>query len=340
MIKYTSGNIFVEPVQAIVNTVNCVGVMGQGLALQFKQKYPQNFLQYKKACKKNELQLKKMFVHSTGCDLPQYIINFPTKQHWRGVSKLQDIEGGLDDLLQVLQEYKISSIALPPLGCGLGGLSWSQVKPIIDKKLASQGDVYVVVFEPQKNIRSALLPTKPPAMTPGRAVLVELMHAYLKGLLDPFVTLLEVHKLMYFMQEAGEDLKLRFVKHHYGPYASNLRHVLQRVEGHFIKGYQSECDAPSERLHLTQNSLQKAEHVLKTHHATKNNLDKVVDLIEGFETSTGLELLATVHWLIKHESVAPQSIVSYVHNWSARKQQFSPNQINLAYKILRQKTWL
>lgn len=341
MIKYTTGNIFLESAQALVNTVNCVGVMGQGLALQFKKKFPNNFLQYKKACKHKNVQLKKMFVYSTGSYVPQYIINFPTKQHWRGSSKIEDISEGLDDLVQVLQSQNITSIAIPPLGCGLGGLNWVQVKKLIDQKLAHLQNIHIVVFEPQKTHFKAIeASTPPPNMTPGRAVLVQLMHAYLKGLLDPFITLLEVHKLMYFMQEAGETLKLRFVKHHYGPYANNLRHVLKRVEGHFIKGYQAEHDVPNERLHLIDGAVQHAHQVLEQNTKTREHLNKVVNLIDGFETSTGLELLATVHWLIQKESVDPEHIVDQVHAWNIKKQSFSPQRIQLAHKVLKNKGWI
>ncbi len=121
MIEYKTGNILTEDTEALVNTVNCVGIMGRGLALQFKKTYPDNYNAYKKACNRKEMQPGKMFVFSiTGSTRPQYIINFPTKQHWRGNSKLEDIKIGLLALAKELEQRKIRSVAIPPLGCGLG----------------------------------------------------------------------------------------------------------------------------------------------------------------------------------------------------------------------------
>ena len=181
-----------------------------------------------------------MFVFETGAlTNPRYIINFPTKRHWRGNSRIEDIDAGLKDLVTVIRERDIRSIAVPPLGAGLGGLEWSEVRPRIEKALLGFNDLDVVVFaprgapEPERMIRGREVPK----MNPERAVLVGLMNRYLNGLLDPFVTLLEVHKLMYFMQEAGQRLRLRYTEGPYGPYAENLRHLLNEVEGHFISGY-------------------------------------------------------------------------------------------------------
>jgi O-acetyl-ADP-ribose deacetylase (regulator of RNase III) len=148
MIEYKTGDIFANDAQAIVNTVNCVGVMGKGLALQYKNKFPQNFKEYAKACKEELVQPGKMFVHQTGQPTnPKFIINFPTKRHWRDKSKIEDIQNGLDDLIQVIEKLNISSISVPPLGSGLGGLDWQIVKQIIEQKLASE-DCKIIVFEP------------------------------------------------------------------------------------------------------------------------------------------------------------------------------------------------
>ena len=222
MIKYKSGNILEDDSEALVNTVNCVGVMGRGIALQFKHAYPENFKAYLKACKNEEVKPGRMLVFETGqLSNPRYIINFPTKRHWRGKSRMEDIQSGLSALVDTIYSYNIRSIAIPPLGSGLGGLNWTDVKTRIDTALQSLTDVQISVYEPQgapateKMVYSRDVPT----MTTGRAVLVELISRYLDGLLDPFVTLLEVHKLMYFMQEAGEPLRLNYQKGSYGPYA-------------------------------------------------------------------------------------------------------------------------
>ena len=199
MITLTHGDILRDDSEAIVNTVNCVGVMGRGIALQFRNAYPGNFKAYEQACQRGEVQPGRMFVYETGeLSPPRYIINFPTKRHWRGKSRMEDIESGLAALVNVLREQKIRSVAIPPLGSGLGGLDWAQVKPRIEAALADLGDLRVTVYEPRgapdtdKMVHNRAVPK----MTAGRAALVELMRHYLSGLLDPFVTLLEVHKLI------------------------------------------------------------------------------------------------------------------------------------------------
>ena len=220
MIRFTTGDILAEDAEALVNTVNCVGVMGRGIALQFKKAFPENFRVYADACARGEVQPGRMFVFETGAlTNPRFIINFPTKRHWRGNSRIEDINAGLKDLATVIRAHEIHSIAVPPLGAGLGGLEWSEVRPRIEKALRGFNDLDVVVFEPrgapaaERMVRGREVPR----MSPERAVLVGLMNRYLNGLLDPFVTLLEVHKLMYFMQEAGQRLRLRYTEGPTGP---------------------------------------------------------------------------------------------------------------------------
>ena len=237
MIEYRTGDILQADAEALVNTVNCVGIMGRGVALQFKNAYPDNFNAYAAACAREELQPGRMFVFETGQLSPKYIINFPTKRHWRGKSRMEDIESGLAALAEEIRRRRIGSVALPPLGSGLGGLDWRDVRPRIEAALGGLTEVHVMVFEPHTASQIVTRSHNVPKMSAGRAALVVLMYRYLGGLMDPFVTLLEVHKLMYFMQEAGEPLKLRFRKALYGPYAENLRHVLHAVEGHLVSGY-------------------------------------------------------------------------------------------------------
>ena len=237
MIKYVTGDLLAADSEALVNSVNCVGVIGRGVALAFKRRFPENFKAYKVACDWGALQPGRMFVFETGELMPHFIINFPTKQHWRGRSRLADIDSGLSALVAEIERHRIYSIALPPLACGLGGLEWTEVKPRIHRALAGLPDLDTLVFEPYatNSVEVPLPAPKRPAMTPGRAALLGLMHRYLIGLAEPFVTLLEVHKLLYFMQEAGEPLRLRYVKASDGPYAENLRHVLQALDGHYLE---------------------------------------------------------------------------------------------------------
>ena len=235
MISYTSGDILKADAEALVNTVNCVGVMGRGIALQFKNAFPENFGAYARACQKKEVLPGKMFVYRTGTlTTPYFIINFPTKRHWRGKSRLEDIDSGLQDLVDVIRHYGIRSIAIPPLGSGLGGLDWSVVRSRIEAALTPLADVSIIIYEPNGAPEADKMVHRRdvPAMTPVRAVLVSLMARYLRGLLDPFVTLIEVHKLLYFMQVSGEVLRFSFTPAPHGPYAQNLRHLLHAIEGY------------------------------------------------------------------------------------------------------------
>ena len=344
MIEYKVGNILTEDAEAIINTVNCVGVMGRGIALQFKKAFPENFTAYASACKREEVQPGHMFVYDMGgLTHPRYIVNFPTKRHWRGKSRMADIESGLSALVSEIRDRGIQSIAIPPLGSGLGGLEWSEVRTRIEQAMAGLEGVRVIVFEPkgapaaEKMVRNREVPN----MTPGRAALVELMHRYLGGLLDPFVTLLEVHKLMYFMQEAEQPLRLKFKQAHYGPYAENLSHVLNAIEGHMVSGYADGGDAPDKPLKLVPGAIDEASAFLEKNVETRARFDRVTKLVEGFESPFGLELLATVHWVMKHENTRSlDEVVQRVHAWNTHKKQFSPRQIGLAMDVLSKQGWV
>lgn len=344
MIEYKTGNIFTEDVDALVNSVNCVGFMGRGIALQFKHAFPENFEAYAEACKRREVQPGRMFVYETGqMTRPRYIVNFPTKRHWRGKSRMEDIESGLDALAREIERRNIRSIAVPPLGSGLGGLAWADVRSRIESALGGLDGVRVVAFEPDPALddKRAVHATKPPKMTNARAVLVTLIHRYLGGLLDPEVTLLEIHKLMYFMQKAGEPLNLRFEKAHYGPYAGNLRHMLHPIEGHLVSGYADGGDAPGKPIDLVPGAVEKARAFLEDNPETRTRFQRVSDLVEGFESAFGLELLATVHWVAaERPSADVQAIIADIYAWNPRKRQFSPRQISLAIRTLKDKGWI
>lgn len=344
MIEYRSGSILTEDVEALVNTVNCVGVMGRGIALQFKNAFPENYRAYAVACGRGEVVPGRMFVYETMAMInPRYIINFPTKRHWKGKSRLEDIETGLTALKQELRERGIRSIAIPPLGCGLGGLDWNEVRPRIETALSEFPELRAVVYEPQGYPAEARMnvSTDVPRMTPGRAALVSLIERYLDGLLDPFITLLEVHKLMYFLQEAGEPLRLRYVKADYGPYAENLRHVLHAIEGHLTVGYQDGGDAPGKQISLVPAALDDSARFLSDKPETRKRIERVADLVDGFETPFGLELLSTVHWVIRQEGAAgTDEVIDSMYRWNERKKQFSPRQIKIAIDALSRHGWV
>ncbi len=341
MIEYTTGDLLKSDAEAVVNTVNCVGVMGRGIALQFKKAFPDNFKAYKSACDRDEVRPGEMFIFARQNLIgPKYIINFPTKRHWKGKSRIEDIELGLKALAKDVVKLKIRSVAVPPLGSGLGGLHWPDVRARIEDALGSVNDLKVIVYEP-KGAPDVVKSRDVPNMTPGRAALVALMDRYLSGLMDPFVSLLEVHKLMYFMQEAGQPLKLNYTKARYGPYAENLRHVLNKVEGHFTAGYQDGGDQPDKQLELVPGAISDAKVYLAHEPDVLKRFDRVANLVEGFETPFGLELLASVHWVAKHEGATQvDDAIARVHAWNNTKQKFTPRQIEIAMKSLEQKGWL
>lgn len=342
--RFAKGDLLKADAEAVVNTVNCVGVMGRGIALQFKNAFPENFKAYAAACKREEVRPGRMFVFETGTITnPKYIINFPTKRHWKGKSRMEDIESGLTALVREIRDRRIDSVAIPPLGSGLGGLDWLEVRQRIDTAMSGFDGVEVIVFEPSgaPEAKAMMRSRIGPKMTPGRAALVALMHRYLGGMMDPFVTLLEVHKLMYFMQEAGQPLKLRYGKHHYGPYAQNLGLVLSAIEGCFVSGYADGGDRPDKPLELIPGALEDAGAFLAGDRDTNARIERVGDLVAGFETPFGLELLSTVHWVVKHEGAGTaRTTVAKVHAWNERKKRYSPRQIALALRTLDQKGWL
>lgn len=342
VIEYKHGDILREDAEALINTVNCVGIMGRGIALQFKNAFPENFKAYVRACRKNEVQPGKLFVFETGqLTNPRYIINFPTKRHWRGKSRIEDIEAGLKALVDTIRKYNIHSVAIPPLGSGLGGLDWSVVKVHIEEMLQTLSSVRVIIYEPNGVQEKIAYIRDVPAMTPGRAALVELINRYLNGLLEPFVTLLEVHKLMYFMQEAGEPLKLKYRKALYGPYAENLRHVLNAIEGHLVCGYSDGGDKPDKQLKLVPGAIEDASRFLEQHSDTRERFNRVAELVEGFESPFGLELLSTVHWVMTQDNaISLEDVIRCTYEWNDRKRQFTPRQIALAIDVLSGRGWV
>lgn len=348
MIEIGSGNLLEVSADALVNTVNCDGFMGKGIALQFKQAFPRNFKVYEQACQAGEVVPGKMLVFDNGGLLrPRFIINFPTKRHWRNKSRIDDIASGLKALVHEVRRLQIRSIAVPPLGCGLGGLNWREVRPMIEAAFAELPEVRVIMFEPKGTPDAKTMPvgTDRPKMTPARALFVKLMEAY--SALDYSRTLLEVQKLAYFLQAAGESLRLKYEPGHYGPYAPNLNKVLEVMEGHFIRGY-GDSQKPGAEIELLPGATEEAGEFLLGKDESKKRLAAVGQLIEGFETPYGMELLATVHWVAHHggpghqrSATVPTEAVVQVHEWNPRKKQiFKPEHIHIAWKQLSDLGWI
>jgi O-acetyl-ADP-ribose deacetylase (regulator of RNase III) len=340
VVEFVTGNLFDADVAALVNTVNTKGVMGKGVALQFKRAFPANFKAYKSACDAGEVQLGRMFVTQTDrLENPRFIINFPTKGHWKSRSRLADVESGLQDLRRVLTDCEIASVAVPPLGCGLGGLDWDEVRPRIEAALADL-PVRVLVFEPTgAPAADRMVEARPrPAMTPFRATLVWSLSRYL--LPGEAASPLEIQKLLYLLQEAGVPLRLEFAKSHYGPYADAARHAVINLEGHFVTGF---GDGTGDRsVRLLPGALDEAEKALVEDPETLERYRRVERLIDGFETPYGLELLATTHWVATREGAGdPEAATGLVRAWSDRKERlFTSNHVTKAWERLDDGGWL
>jgi O-acetyl-ADP-ribose deacetylase (regulator of RNase III) len=345
-IRLTHGDLLKQnDVDAIVNTVNCVGVMGKGIALQFKNKWPANNLAYEHACKDGQVKLGKMFVFdSGGLVKPNFIINFPTKGHWRAKSDINSIRDGLTDLVEQVRRLNIKSIAIPPLGCGNGGLEWSDVRPMIEKAFEPLQNIDVRLFEPvgAPNAKTMEVRTKKPKMTPGRAAILKVLDTY--RALGYGLSKIEVQKLAYFLQEAGQPLKLKFEAREYGPYSDQLRHVLNTMEGHYIRGVgDGVVDAEIEPM---PNALAEADTFLQNDNeglGLNHHVARVEQLIDGFQSPYGMELLATVYWVANNEPFArnPSEAVTAVHQWNERKRQLmQPEHVEIAWNRLMNEGWI
>ena len=338
-----SGDLLKERPEAIVNTVNCVGVMGKGIALQFKQRWPQNFKAYEAACKHKEVKPGKMFIYDLGeWEKPRFIINFPTKVHWRGDSKIEYIKSGLRDLVRQVERLKIRSIALPPLGCGSGGLDWSDVKRLIFAAFEKHPEIEVDLFEPKGAPRPREMAnlTEKPSMTPARAAIIRVISIYHE--MEYGLSKIEVQKLAYFLEQAGEPLKLDFVKHNYGPYSDKLRHVLKALDGHYLVGVGD--FAGESEIALLPGARSAADEFIRTRgdKALADHVQRVENLIAGFETPYGMELLATVHWVATQEPKASSidQAIFAVYEWNQRKKAIlQEDHIRIAWERLGEQGW-
>ena len=344
-IHLTTGDLLKQTdVDAIVNTVNCVGVMGKGIALQFKNKWPDNFVAYQAACKAGQVRPGRMMVFDAGAYAqPHYIINFPTKDHWRGKSQLAFIRDGLQDLVAQVRALGIQSIAVPPLGCGNGGLNWAEVRPLIESAFAALPDVDVRLFEPgdAPAPKTMEVRTHRPKMTPGRAAILKSIETYRD--LNYGLTKIEVQKLGYFLQAAGQNLGLQFEKHLYGPYSEQLRHALNRMEGHFIVGL-GDGNVDSE-IEPAPDALAEADAFLAQNPdpAIHQRLQRLHALIDGFQSPYGMELLSTVHWVAIHDEGVTSAADAHeaIGQWNARKKQLmQPTHVEAAWARLVTTGWL
>jgi O-acetyl-ADP-ribose deacetylase (regulator of RNase III) len=322
--KYITGNLLEADVEALVNTVNTVGVMGKGIALQFKERFPVNFKIYAAACKKGEVQTGKMLVVKENTMSGQKtIINFPTKTEWFKKSQYNYIEEGLKDLVKVIKELEIKSIAIPPLGCGNGGLKWDKIKDLMNKYLSDLKDVDIMVFEPNDAVKEILQKEqqkKDVELRPGRAMLLYALYNYEK--LGETATIFAANKLAYFLQKSGEPLRLQFVPYTYGPYAQAVEKVLYALNGKYLIGMEQMKARAFEPLQLNWEKYDEVEKYIKSNldAAQQQRLKNLFEIIQGFETTLSLEILASIHFLLSENSKLTQSdLLQKIQSWNDRK---------------------
>ena len=322
--------------------------MGKGIALQFKRAFPANFHAYRAACARGEVRLGQVWTFDNAVlGLRRYILNFPTKGHWRGRSRLEDIAAGLDSLVQVVNERAITSIAIPALGCGNGGLRWSAVRPLIEATADRMPDVRVLVLPPEGAPAPAAMPNAMPAptLTPLRAVPLIAIARYLdRARLQEVregISELEIQKLAYFLQVLGTPLKLAFTRGTYGPYAPSLGHVLDSLEGHYLSGI-DDRSAPVTQfapINPLPRSVEAAETALRGEDEIARRIDKLLELVESFETPYSLELLATVHFASVQapRTAEPAELADRVASWSLSKaRMFTDKHVQVAAARLRE----
>lgn len=314
--------------EALVNTVNTDGIMGKGIALQFKNMFPDNFKIYAKACKNKEIGIGKLLTTEEESLLggKKIIINFPTKTSWRKPAEYTYIEEGLKDLVKIIQERKIKSIAIPPLGAGNGGLNWNKVKLILEKYLTGL-DCEIHIYEPSAVIQEVLKKERV-KLTPARAMLLAVLYDLVRN--GEFVSEFTAEKIAYFLQRFGakDIFKLEYQPNFYGPYSGKVKHVLYYLNGSYIMGYSSKDKKPFEELGLVQDAevdvngfLNKPENI-----EYKSIVEKTKNFLTGFYSTFGLELLSTIDFIIADKKVnTVEDITSQLQQWSNRKKTLFSN---------------
>lgn len=340
---YKNGDMFATSADAIINTVNCVGVMGKGVALQFKNRWPENFKAYKAACLKKQLHPGKMFVFENGDMLGslesdyKYLINFPTKNHWRSKSKIEYIDEGLEDLVSVIRHYDIKSICIPPLGCGNGGLDWNLVRPKIEHALSEESlSRNIFIFGPRIKEDIPEYENIPINMTFQRALFLRVLGDF-ESYFGGGYTKISLQKIVYFLQVLGVNFEVKFTKNIYGPYSSTLARALIAMSD--AKAL-IDSDIEAETVRTSASGYSVASDYLENDQLDLANSisEKLSQLISGFESSFGLELLASVHYLaINHEMRDLSELTVQLHDWSERKQNlFSKDVVSNALERLKE----
>lgn len=324
MIKFIKGNLLETDAEALVNTVNTVGIMGKGIALQFKNQFPENFKIYSKACKNNEFNIGDLIITEENSLLhndKKIIINFPTKTDWRKPSEYTYIEKGLKSLVEYLNSSKIKSIAIPPLGAGHGGLKWEVVRKMMEFYFRDLNQFEIIIYQPNDAIEEVLKKERV-KLTPARAMLLFVLFDLVKN--GEFVSEFAAEKVAYFLQRFGadKDFKLNFQPYFYGPYSSKVKHVLYYLNGSYLTGYSSKDKKPFEEIGIKLNTEIDVNHFLNL---TENKeylkiANKTKDFLQGYYSNFALELLSSVDFIMTSKKIKnPDIIAKELYNWSDRK---------------------
>lgn len=325
MITFARGNLLEADVEAVVNTVNTVGIMGKGIALMFKEQFPNNFEAYARACKSGDVRIGQMFV-TENKELfgPRWIINFPTKTHWRAKTKIEWIERGLSDLVRVIRECDIRSIAIPPLGCGNGGLDWNQVRPLVVSAFENTDGVDAIIFEPTSKYQNVAKRTGVERLTPARALVAEIVRRYC--LLGIDCSILEVQKLGWFLErgvyrfQVKNQLNFDFEANKYGPYSHNLTKLLDSLDGSYLHCDKRLADAdPLDLIWFNEAKHDRMQAYLNSSAGKEYTevLEWASTVIDGFESPLGMEILATVDWMVQQDEFEPtvERIMAGLKDW-------------------------
>ncbi|MGF6455234.1 type II toxin-antitoxin system antitoxin DNA ADP-ribosyl glycohydrolase DarG [Pseudomonas frederiksbergensis] len=304
MIRLTTGNILESTADAIVNTVNCEGYMGKGIAYQFKLEFPLNFDSYAQTCKQKLLKPGKLHIFQENGKI---IINFPTKDKWRAKSKYEYIEDGLKTLKTALKEWGISSISIPPLGCGNGGLEWGKVKDIIFAELADESDVDIILYEPSKSYKSQ--PKVEPSLSLSHYLAMEV-----KNHVNKF-SRFRLQKALFLVDFLNNDNYFKFDAHKFGPYSHSLDIVSKQIS-EYQEYHKSDTKNAQE---LLEKKLQ-SENFYRSKDSQASAINKATTLVNSIETDWELELITSILYVIhKNQVTTAQEISSTISNWTERK---------------------
>lgn len=315
MIIYTAGDLLSSSAEALVNTVNCEGYMGKGIAYQFKLKFPENNKDYVKACKTGELQIGKLHYYKEDGKI---IVNFPTKNKWRAKSKMEYVEKGLDELVPLIEKLGIQSIAIPPLGSGNGGLVWSEVKKLIEEKLTAVDEtVQIFIYEPSKNYIAQ--PKAEPNLSLSALVLMNIKHH-----LNKFDTL-RLQKTAFYMDVFSKENYFNFTRHKYGPYDNSIaiisRNIKEFQKYHGVKN-------TDEAYGILYNKIVSGQVELKLG-ALEPFIEEAAEYVNTLRSNHELECLSTITYLLKEkEELSQEEIVDEFKRWSEDKaNRFSEEEI-------------